>query len=143
MSVGYLYASFRKYLLSSSADVFTRLFVFFVIELHKIFTYFGYIFIYNLHDNICLYNMYIFLIYLHTWSSTVTQQQRISLQCRRQRRPGFNPWVRMIPWRRTRQPITVFSPGEFHGQRSLVGYSPVGYKELDMIEVTEHVYTYI
>ena len=28
----------------------------------------------------------------------------------------------------------VFLPGEFHGQRSLVGYSLRGHKELDMIE---------
>ena len=28
----------------------------------------------------------------------------------------------------------VFLPGEFHGQRSLAGYRPWGYKELDMIE---------
>ena len=27
-------------------------------------------------------------------------------------------WVRKIPWRRERQPIPVFSPGEFHGQMS-------------------------
>ena len=30
------------------------------------------------------------------------------------------------------QPISVFLPGEFHRQRSLVGYSPWGRKELDM-----------
>ena len=47
---------------------------------------------------------------------------------------GFDPWVRKIPWRRAWQPIPVLSPGEFHGQRSLVGYSPCGHKELDMIE---------
>ena len=34
------------------------------------------------------------------------------------------------PWRRTWQPTPVFLPGEFHGQRSLAGYSPWGYKEL-------------
>ena len=28
----------------------------------------------------------------------------------------------------------VFLPGKFHGQRSLVSYSPVGGKELDAIE---------
>ena len=28
----------------------------------------------------------------------------------------------------------VFLPGEFHGQRSLVGYSPWGYKDLDTTE---------
>ena len=33
---------------------------------------------------------------------------------------GFDPWV---PWRRKWEPTPVFLPGEFHGQRSLVGYS--------------------
>ena len=37
-------------------------------------------------------------------------------------------------WRRERQPTPVFLPGEFRGQRSLVGYSPWGHKELDMTE---------
>ena len=46
--------------------------------------------------------------------------EEIYLQCRRLR---FSPWVRMIPWRRNRQPTPVFLPGEFHGQRSLLGYS--------------------
>jgi len=39
-------------------------------------------------------------------------------------KPSFNPWAGEIPWRRKWQPIPVFLPGEFHGQRSLVGYSP-------------------
>ena len=34
------------------------------------------------------------------------------------------PWVGKIPWRRERQPTPVFFPEEFHGQRSLVVYSP-------------------
>ena len=34
----------------------------------------------------------------------------------------FNSWVRKIPWRREWQPAPVFLP-EFHGQRSLSGYS--------------------
>ena len=34
-----------------------------------------------------------------------------------------------IPWRREWQPTPVFLPGESHGQRSLVGYSPRGHKE--------------
>ena len=29
---------------------------------------------------------------------------------------------------------TVFLPGDFHGQRSLVGYSLLGCKEMDMTE---------
>ena len=50
------------------------------------------------------------------------------------RRPGFDPWVRKIPWRREWQPTPVFLPGESHGRRSLVGYSPQGYKESDTTE---------
>ena len=34
------------------------------------------------------------------------------------------------PW----QPTPVFLPGESHGRRSLVGYSPRGHKELDTTE---------
>ena len=30
-------------------------------------------------------------------------------------RPGFNPWVGKIPWRRERLPTPVFWPREFHG----------------------------
>ena len=43
-------------------------------------------------------------------------------------------WVRKIPWRRKWQPTPVFLPGGSHGQRSLVGYSPRGRKELDTTE---------
>ena len=39
-------------------------------------------------------------------------------------RPGFNPWVRKIHWRSAWQPTPILLPGAFHGQRSLVGYSP-------------------
>ena len=47
---------------------------------------------------------------------------------------SFNPQVRKIPWRRKWQPTTVFLPRESHGQRSLVGYSPRSWNELDMTE---------
>ena len=39
-----------------------------------------------------------------------------------------------MPWRKTWQPTPVFLPGKSHGQRSLVGYSPWGRKELDTTE---------
>ena len=48
--------------------------------------------------------------------------------------PGFDPWVGKISWRKGWQLTPVFLPGEFHGQRSLVGYSPWGHKESDMTE---------
>ena len=46
----------------------------------------------------------------------------------------FNPWVRKISWRREWLPTPVFLPGESHGQRSLVGYSPWDHKESDRAE---------
>ena len=50
---------------------------------------------------------------------------RICLQCRR---AGFHAWVRRICWRRDWQSTPIFLPGEFHGQRSLVGYRLRGCK---------------
>ena len=47
-------------------------------------------------------------------------------------RPGFDPWVGKIPWRRKWQPTPVLLPGESHGGRSLVGCSPWGRKESDV-----------
>ena len=60
--------------------------------------------------------------------------------CLQYKRPGFHPWVGKIPWRRAWQPSPVFLPGEYHGQRSLAGYSPWGCKESDM---TEQLSTYM
>ena len=56
--------------------------------------------------------------------------------CRGHKRHMFDPWVGKISWRRPWQPIPVFLSGEFHGQRSLVGYSPWGHKGLDTTEAT-------
>ena len=49
-------------------------------------------------------------------------------------------WLGQIPWRRKWQPTPVFLPGKSHEERSLVGYSPWGHKELDM---TEHAHTHL
>ena len=51
----------------------------------------------------------------------------------------LNPWVCKIPWRKKRQPTPIILPGKLQGQRSLVGYSPQGHKELEM---TENTYTH-
>ena len=64
----------------------------------------------------------------------------VCLQCRK---PRFDSWVGKIPWRRKWQPTPVFLPGESHGRRSLVGYSPRGHKELDTTERLHfHIYIY-
>ena len=44
-------------------------------------------------------------------------------------RPGFDPWVGKIPWRRERLSIPILWPGAFHGL-----YSPWGHRELDTTE---------
>ena len=63
----------------------------------------------------------------YSWASLVAQLfKKICLQCWR---PGFDPWVGKMPWRRERLPTPVFWPGEFHGL-----YSPWGRKESDMAE---------
>jgi len=53
-------------------------------------------------------------------ASLVAQLIKNRPQCRR---PGFDPWVGKIPWRRERLPTPVFWPGESHGL-----YSPWGCK---------------
>ena len=52
----------------------------------------------------------------------------------------FDTWVRKIPRRRKWQPTPVFLPGESHGQRSLVGYSPWGCKESDTTELLHFLF---
>ena len=44
-------------------------------------------------------------------------------------RPGFDPWVGKIFWRREVLPTPLFLPGESHRQRSLAGYSPWSHKQ--------------
>ena len=56
------------------------------------------------------------------------------VRCLPAMRPGFDPWVRKIPWRREWQPTPVFLPGKSHGQRSLVDYSPWDRRESDTTE---------
>ena len=55
--------------------------------------------------------------------------------CRKHKRLTFSPWVGKIPCRRAWQPTPLFLPGESHGQRSLVGYSPRSHKESDTTDV--------
>jgi len=46
----------------------------------------------------------------------------------------YNPWVGKISWRKAWQPTPVFLPGESHRQRSQLGYSPWGFKNMDTAE---------
>ena len=53
------------------------------------------------------------------------------------RKPGLDPWVGKIPWRKKWQPTPVFLPGKSHGRQSLVGHCPWGRKESDTTERRE------
>ena len=61
------------------------------------------------------------------WASLVAQP--VKNPSAMQERPGFNPWVWKIPWRREQLPTPVFWPGEFHGL-----YNPWGRQELETTE---------
>ena len=66
----------------------------------------------SLHDKASLCHQSGLPLWLRWW--------RIRLQCTRR---GFDPWVGKIPWIREQLSTPVFWPGEFYGQRSLVGHS--------------------
>ena len=76
---------------------------------------------------------------IHTWASQVVPVVE-NLPARAEDvRDGFDPWVKKIPWKRAWQCTPVILPGESHGQRSLKGSGPWGWKDSDMTGVTEHV----
>ena len=62
-------------------------------------------------------------------------------QCRRLKRGKFNPWAGKIPWGRKWQPIPVFLPEKFHGQRSLASNCPLGHKS--QTQWSTHTYTHM
>ena len=73
-----------------------------------------------------------FRVGMEDFGASLVAQRLKHLPARRE--TWVHPWVRKILWRRKWQPTPVFLPGESHGQKSLVGYSPQGRKELDMTE---------
>ena len=62
------------------------------------------------------------------WSAAVhgvaKSRTRLSdwTQCRRGKRPRFNPWFSKLRWSRKQQPMPVLLPRKFYEQRSLVGF---------------------
>ena len=66
-----------------------------------------------------IFNLHVFILQAPRWLSG----RESTCQCRWYR---FDPWNGKIPCRRKGQAPPVFLPGEFHGQRSPVGYSPWG-----------------
>ena len=69
-------------------------------------------------------------IYMHTHTYIYTNKDLLYICIYNVSNEG------LLYWRRAWQPTPAFLPGEAHGQRSLVGYSPWGRKGLDMTETT-------
>ena len=63
-------------------------------------------------------------------TAQLAQCYRISCQCRRHRRLGFNPWVRKISCRRKWHPTPIFLPGKSHGEKTQAGCSPWGHRRV-------------
>ena len=79
------------------------------------------------------------LIYIPDFPGS-TVVKNLPASAGRCKRHGFDPGVGKISWRRKWQHTLVFLPGKFSGQRSLVGYSPWGHRELDTSEHTRIQY---
>ena len=62
-------------------------------------------------------------------NSLLPSSKEPACHCRRQKKHGFDPWSRKMPWGRAWQPTPVFLPGVSHGQRSLVAFRPQSHKE--------------
>ena len=86
------------------------------------------------------YRSFLSICYRFRWRESFPRNSVKNLQCRR---PWFDPWVGKISWRRKWQPTPVSLPGKSHGQRSLVGYSPWGRKELGTTECLTLTYLLI
>ena len=71
--------------------------------------------------------------FISLYNETSTLMTQMVKNLPEMRRPGFDPWVGRIPWRREWLPTPLLLLGEFHGQRSLTGYSPWSYKKSDII----------
>ena len=65
-------------------------------------------------------------------ASLVVQTVSVCLQCER---PGFDPWIGKIPWRRKWQPTPVLLALKIPWTEELgAGYYPWGHKELGTTE---------
>ena len=84
--------------------------------------------------HVCVYVSVCMFIGLPRWLSG----KEFTCQCRR---CSFDSWVGKSPWRRAWKSTPGFLPGEFHGQRSLAGYSPIQFRS--WTDMTEHIYTHV
>ena len=83
--------------------------------------------------------IYFYACITHLWASQVVLAvKNLPANAGDIRDEGSIPGLGRSPGAEYGQPTPVFLPGESHGQRSLVGYSSWGHKELDTTEATLH-----
>ena len=63
--------------------------------------------------------------------------------CLKHGRPGFNPWVGNIPWRRAWQPILVFLPGKSPWTEEPDGLQSLGSQKLDTTQTKNSTLMFI
>ena len=80
---------------------------------------------------LCFY-LHCYIVMHHLGASLVSQTVK---NLSEMRETWVDAQVEKVPWRREWLPTPVFLPGEFHGQRSLAGYSPWGRRESDRIDL--------
>ena len=97
----------------------------------------------NFCYKMCLWNKFVVVKPCHSWKYLWLcyrhykglpwwlSGKESTCQCKR---CEVDPWSGKISWRRKWQPTPVFSPGEPHGQRRLVGCSPWGHKDSDLTQ---------
>ena len=89
-------------------------------------------------------NSYLPQIFVHLEPMNVSIWKSVLFRCNQVKMMSYWIWGVFswpFPWRRKWQPTPVFLPGESHGRRSLVGYSPWGRKELDTTERLHFTFT--
>ena len=72
-----------------------------------------------------------------------TSGKESASQCKRHKRPGFDIWVRKIPWRRTWQPTPMFLPGRIPQIENPDGPQSVGSQSwIRLKRLSVHKYTW-
>ena len=131
---------FSSSLLSSmrvASSAYLRLFIFLPAILIRAFVSSSHIKIYTIYSNEVFEVVGSESINLFNYfgkSHILTAGSEVKASACNVGRLGFDPWVGKIPWIRKWQPTPVLLPGESHGRRSLVGYSPRSCKELTVTE---------
>jgi len=77
------------------------------------------------------FNILTFKYYMYAYFPGGACGKESTCQCRRHKRHRFDPWVREIPWRRSRQSTPVFLSGESSWTEGPDGLQSIGSQEVE------------